>query len=487
MNNVTRVNYGDLTSSVKANSIIGAVSIFDSDFTDINQNLMSRQRKYDRKRVRTFLESPHSNIVQLQEISRYLTTVSGNYFRIIKYLSGMSTLDHFLSPSFESIEDLSEDSIEEFIKTAFEIKKLNIKSNFRWILEKLILNGEVYLYEIETKDGVIPIEIPNNWCRVGAISSDGVYRYDINTTGLREEDLLNYPKEIQQALTKDTRETSGWYRVSEAGYCFNILGAFPKGFPLLSFMFDDIMGLEDTKDLIDNKTKLDAIKLIHQKIPLDKNDTPVFNMDIARRYHEATKRNLPDGVAVTTNPLTISHVPFDKAQAHDVDAIERSERNLWNSAGISDLLFSNNKSGGEVMKLSVIADETLIFPFIKMFESYINSKITNKSFVCKLLPITFYNRKDRVKEYEESMYSGAGRMRYLASLGYEPYEIISNLKFEQEILDIDSLMIPKKTSHTLSGDDSDKPVTLKQEDGRPTNESVGKEISDKTEEIKKGE
>ena len=64
-------------------------------------------------------------------------------------------------------------------------------------------------------------------------------------------------------------------------------------------------------------------------------------------------------------------------------------------------------------------------------------------------------------------------MYFLALQGFEPIDILNTLRFEQECLDIDRFMVPKKTSHTLGKDDSGG--------GRPTQEDVGGEVSDNTE------
>lgn len=473
MKGIDRVRYGTNLSSLDANKQIGNISMFSKDMLKVSNTFVKRVRKYDRARVRRFLTAPYSNTAALQEISEYLMMVSGNYFRIVEYLSGMATFDHLLTPSMERITDIKENSIDEFLKIAHLLKSMKIKKNFRWFLKELIINGEIYCYKIKSSGIIQYVQIPNNLCRVSAIE-DGVYRYDFKIDGLKDSDVVFLPQEFQRAIkqTEKAKKSDGWIRISDSGFCFNLSGAYPKGLPMLSFMFDDIMGLEDVKDLIENKTKLDTVKLIHLKIPLNEKNVPVFNMETARMYHEATKRNLPDGVAVTTNPLEISHVPFEKAQSRDIDAIERSERNLWNSAGISDLLFSNDKTGGEIMKLSVIADEIMIYPILRCFEDYINSEINSKNFTFKFLDVTYFNKKEKTETYEKSMYAGGSRLPYLASLGNEPYEIISTLTFEQNVLDIDNLMIPKKTSHTLTENDNG---------GRPTNEEVGKDDSDNTE------
>lgn len=449
-----------------------AITYFSRDLMAISANTTQRVRKYPRQQVRNFLSDPARNYDKLQEISRYLKSLSGNYFRIIKYLSGILTLDYTISPNGASKMDNVNKVNSDFEKAAVILEGMNIKHNFRWILERLIENGEVYLYEVENKKKISFKELPSSYCRF-SFSENGVYRYEVDLNRIQQNILEEFPVEIQNAHGNRSQYEDGWYPVGEKGFAFNSTGDNPHGYPVLCMMFDDVMGLDDTKDLIEGKQKLDAIKLIHQRLPLNKDDKMIFDMQAAKIYHEATKRNLPDGVAVTTNPLEVTQIPFDKALASERDSIERSERNIWNSAGISDMIFSNNKASGEALKRSIIADETMIYPFLTMFANYINSKIEKTKFSLTFLETSYFSKEEKIKSYKDTLANGGSRMMFLALQGFEPIDILNTLRFEQECLDIDRYMIPKKTSHTLGKDDNDG--------GRPTQEDVGEEVSDNTE------
>lgn len=449
------------------------IHFFSKDLLALTTNTAQRRRKYNRQQIRNFLKDPYANYDKLQDVSAYLKSVSGNYFRIIKYLSGLLTFDHYIYPNSKAKIENEEDALNSYIKAAQILEKMNIKHNFRWILERIIENGEVYLYELEDSKGIIYKEIPHKLCRISAIEN-GVYLYDIKLDKLTEDDLEIMPVEIQEAYKNKEKykDNEYWYTVSDKGFAFNGIGNYTHGFPLLCFMFDDVMGLEDTKDLIENKTKLDAIKLIHQKIPLNKEtNKPVFDMDTARVFHEATKKNLPDGVAITTNPLEVTQIPFDKTVTREIDEIERAEKNIWNSAGISDLIFNNNKASGEALKRSIIADETLVYPFLTMFENYINKKLRSTRFSFKFLETSYFNRDEKIKTYKELLAYGLSRTYFLALCGLEPIQIVNLFKFEQDVLDIDEYLVPKMTSHTMSG---------KNERGRPTQEDKGEEVKDST-------
>lgn len=459
----------DKTKEVKLGDY--TIHFFSKDLLALTTNTAQRRRKYNRQQVRNFLQDPYKNYSQLQEVSAYLKSVSGNYFRIIKYLSGILTLDYYVYPNSKSKLDNKDRILKSYIKAAQILEKMNIKYNFRWIFERLIENGEVYLYELEDSKGIIYKEIPCQFCRISAIE-DGVYVYDINLNQLRAEDVETLPVEIQTAYKNKEKykDNDYWYTVSNKGFAFNGIGSYPHGFPLLCFMFDDIMGLEDTKDLIENKTKLDTIKLIHQKVPLNKEDKPVFDMEVSRIYHEATKRGLPDGVAITTNPLDINSISFDRTTVREIDEIERAEQNIWNSVGISDLVFNNHKASGEALKRSIIADETLVLPFLTMFENYINKKIEPTRFSMSFLETSYFNKDDKIKTYKDLLAYGLSRTKFLALTGLEPIEIVNLFQFEQDVLNIDEYLVPKKTSHTLSGDN----------EGRPTQEERGEEVKDNT-------
>lgn len=443
---------------------------FSKDLITSVTPLTQRRRKYTRKQVRDFLKDPFKNFDKLQDVAQYLKATSGNYYRISKYLSGLPTFDYYIFPNSKSKIDNKDYTLKNFMTAAQILEKMKIKYNFRWIFERLIDNGEIYLYEIEDKDGIVYKELPPSFCKISAINK-GYYMYKVNLNKITNSNLDVFPIEIQEAYEQKVDYKDGWYQVSEKGFAFNAIGNYSHGFPVLCMMFDDIMGLEDTKDLFENKTKLDAIKLIHQKIPLDKDNKPVFDAQITKIYHNATKKGLPEGVSITTNPLDITAIPFENSMTKEFDTIERTEKNIWNSAGISDMIFNNNKASGEALKRSIIADETLVYPFLYMFSNFINSKIEKTRFTFTFLETSYFNRDDKLKVYKDMLAYGASRMHFLALQGYEPIQIANMLKFEQDILNIDEYLIPKKTSHTMS-DIEDV--------GRPTQEESGEEVKDNT-------
>ena len=65
-----------------------------------------------------------------------------------------------------------------------------------------------------------------------------------------------------------------------------------------------------------------------------------------------------------------------------------------------------------------------------------------------------FTLKDDITNYKDQLAFGGSRMNYLAACGFNPIEIVSQLQFEQQVLDIDSLMVVKQTSNTIYSKDS---------------------------------
>jgi hypothetical protein len=360
---------------------------------------------------------------------------------------------------------------------------MNLKYNLRNFTEKLIENGEIFLYKLEDSNSIIYKEIPSQFCRISVIE-DNVCLYEINLSAFTDETIVEYPLEFQtlyqeykqnklakkQKLNPNKLDAAYWGQVSNKGFAFS-LGYGQHWYPILSYIYDDIMMLEEQKDLYEDNTKLNSLKLIHQKMPLDKdNKAPIFDKDMTDAFHNATKRNLPKGVSVTTNPFELSSISFERTLNTEYNSLENSERNVWNASGISNLLFNNDKASGEGLKKAIVTDEMLVFPVLYMFANYINKELKNVNATyrwrIKFLELTYNNRDTAMKDHRESLAFGGSRQLFLSSCGLEPIEYINTLKTES-VLDFDSLLRPIQTSHTISGGDTG---------GRPTAEEENRDL-----------
>jgi hypothetical protein len=449
---------------------------FANDSVAIKMFSSNRPRKFSRKQIRDFLKNPFQNYLQLQQVSQYLKTTGGNYYRIIKYFSKMLTFDHILYPAMSGVKMNKNDKIVKSLDdAAIYLDKMNIKYNYKWITERILDNGEIYLYKLEDSKGIVYKEIPTNFCRISTIE-DGVFGYEVNIQMFNAANIVEFPLEFQNIYeeynkneNKDNQKKStdaNWIQVSKKGFAFNFNGVNSiHGIPPFCFIFDDIMSVDDSKDLQQDITKLDNLKLIHQKLPMNKDTGEVqIDGDDAAIYHGATKKNLPAGVAITTNPLEMQAITLSKSGNQQIDIVQQAQQLVWDNIGVSNLLFSSNKSSGEIVKKGVITDETLVYDLLYMYANYINRELRNQvnsvyKWKIKFLEVTYSNRDEKLKIAREDLAYGGQRMEFLALKGFTPLEAINMLKMERSI-GIDDLMIPKLTAHTISSGESN-------EGGRP--------------------
>ena len=81
--------------------------------------------------------------------------------------------------------------------------------------------------------------------------------------------------------------------------------------------------------------------------------------------------------------------------------------------------------------------------------------------------------------YKEQMQLGFSKLLPQIALGQSQSMILATAYFENEVLDLVTLFIPPMMSSTMNTEAIDK-IREENKAGRPSNEELGKEVSDKT-------
>src|SRR5699024_7399574 len=132
------------------------------------------------------------------------------------------------------------------------IEKFNIKYNSSWIKERVLEQGELFVYKIEDSGGIILQEIPNTFCRITSVEND-VSKYAINLKKLSDNNTVFFPKEIQLLyrkfkkgnINKNDLIDGCYYELKNNAIAFNLNRFAPKGIPYYCTIFDALMELED--------------------------------------------------------------------------------------------------------------------------------------------------------------------------------------------------------------------------------------------------
>jgi len=135
---------------------------------------------------------------------------------------------------------------------------------------------------------------------------------------------------------------------------------------------------------IDRQRQLQQLlKIIVQKLPLDKNGDLIFDIDEARDIHNNAVEMLRNAIGVDVLTTFADIEGIDVSDANKTvtdDSLGNAERTVYNSMGTSKNIF--NTDGNLALEKSILADEgslrDLILQFENLFDSLAQMRSTNK-------------------------------------------------------------------------------------------------------------
>ena len=236
------------------------------------------------------------------------------------------------------------------------------------------------------------------------------------------------------------------------------------------------------------------LKIIIQKMPLDKNGDLVFDVDEAQQLHNNAVRMLGKaiGIDVLTTFADVDVADMaDKNTTTSIDELAKVERTVYNEAGVSQMQF--NTDGNIALEKSILNDEAAMYNLLIQFESFLNDLIQPFNtkpkkiyYRAQILTTTIYNYKEMAKLYKEQTQLGYSKMLPQIALGHSQSSILANAYFENDILDLVNVFIPPIASNTMSAD-ALKQIGDEKAGGRPSKESQGESVTEKTMQNKESE
>lgn len=430
----------------------------------------------------TVLRAIQSNdIITMREISNFFYKTSGIYSRLCRYMAYLYRYDWMITPYINGCAFLTESSvkdekvIEGFNKALLYLDNFEVKRFFGEVALKVLRNGCYYGYLVPQTNKMVIQELPASYCRSRfqvnnrpAIEFNMRYFDDAFTDTTQRMKILNlFPEEFKKGyhayrlgkLTPDfAGDTSGWYLLDvEKTIKFNING---DDYPFLIAVIPAIIDLDEAQELDRKKMAQKLLKIIIQKMPLDKNGELIFDVDEAQQLHNNAVRML--GKAIGLDVLTtfadveVANMEQNNATAED-DSMDRVKQAIYDQAGVSQLQF--NSDGNIALNNSILNDEASMYNLLVQFESFLNDllKPFNKSpkkilYKAQILTTTIYNYKEMAKLYKEQTQLGYSKMLPQIALGQSQSSILANAYFENEILSLSTVFIPPLMSSTMNSD-----------------------------------
>lgn len=485
---------------------IGAKTLDDA-ILSLNTYKQLNNKLGDKKTVNDSLSK--GDIKSLREISQFFFDTSGIYNRLCKYLAFLYRYDWFVSPTIVSNEKMAnkektsnkDKMTKDFYAILEYLDNSNLKKLFGDIALSVVKNGCYYGYLIPNPDKIVIQELPVNYCRSRFFQgTTPVVEFHLKyfDDAFRDKDyrlkiLKMFPLEFQKAYRLYSEgklkgeyqgDEDGWYLLDAGSTIkFNLNGS---DFPILSNAIPAIIELNEAQELDRKKTMQNLLKIIIQKLPLDKNFELVFDPVEARDLHNNAVSMLSRSIGtdvLTTFADTELISLADNNTVTSKDNLQKIERSLYNQTGISQNIF--NTEGNLSLEKSVLNDESAMRNLILQFQDFLNTSIKsfnkNKkkySFRVYILETTIYNYLELSSKYKEQVQIGYSKMLPQVAMGHSQSSILASAVFENEVLDLTSIMIPPLMSSTMSSQDI---LNKKDSDEEKTAGRPEKEDSEKSE------
>lgn len=257
----------------------------------------------------------------------------------------------------------------------------------------------------------------------------------------------------------------GWYQLdpnNTAKFNFSNGTAGGPDIPLFINAIPAIIDLDAAQALDRKKQMQKLLKVIVQKLPMDKNGDLIFDNDEARDIHNNAVQMLKRavGVDVLTTFADIESIDMsDKNTTATQDDLAKCERAVFNSMGISKNVF--NTDGNLSLEKSIANDEGSLRSLLLQFETFFDRVAQNYGssqpkkygFRFYMLPTTQYNYKELAKLYKEQTQLGFSKILPQIALGHSQSFILNSIHFENDVLNLSESMIPPLMSSTMSMED----------------------------------
>lgn len=421
---------------------------------------------YSKDKITEFLQNPYTNEKNIRNAVIYIYSASSHFRRLIQYFSSLSDLAYVVSPHKIDTSTAKPQSIRRnYTKVLNLLSSMDIKNQFAKVLTVCLREDVFYGTMWVNTDSVIIQQLPSDYCTV-AIIEDNVLNvsFDFSYFDSNAKYLETYPPEfkVKYAAYQKDRTNMKWQELdsptSFAIKCNNdILNyAVPPFVGLLREIYD----IEDYKQLKLTKTELENYAMLVMTLGINDEGEWEMDFDKAKEFWRNLDSVLPEEIGSILTPMPINKISFEKNNVGDTDTISKAEQNLFTAAGVSSLLFNNEKASANALSLSIKADQALTYGIVKNIEAAINrflhAQSYGKNFKVTFLDCSPFNRKEMGDAYIKACQLGMPMISYYcASQGLAQDEMDCMNFLEDDVLGVKERFTPLQSSSTLSANSSE--------------------------------
>lgn len=425
-------------------------------------------------RIMTALEQKDTAF--LRELSIYYMGISGIYQRLVEYIASILTYDWFIYPYMLETGYKKADVDKNLREALLFLDNSHLATNFTDISQTVIAEGSFYGYMVVSagKKKSAILELPQDYCR-SRFKFNGLPAVEFNLKyfdeqfrdeALKEQVLKSFPSEFeknyrlyQAGLIKADASDRGVWFVCDTDFAMKF-SLNDYDIPLFAAVIPTIINLDEAKQLDFKKTTQELLKIVIQKMPLDKNSELVFDIEESQDMHNAACQMLTNAtnVDVLTTFADIDVADLDNSSGTATkDPLAKVERGIFNEAGISQNLFATD--GNLSLEKSILNDESLMFNLLGDYQNRLNAIIevlfNQKNSIRISFPkLSVYNNERKQKMFKDMATNGYSKIMPAIASGLSQSEFLSLNEYEEKILKLGEKLVPVQSSNTLSSKDA---------------------------------
>ena len=429
---------------------------------DLNNNTTSPTfSKYTKDDIATYLSNPYTYEKQLRNAVVYIYGASSHFRRLIQYISGLTDWAYVVSPYKVDPKSINAKSINRNYRKSLDfLSSMNIRTQFPKILTVCLREDTYYGTLWLSNDGVTLQQLPSEYCAISTVEGNVCnVTFDFSYFDSRQALLEYYPPEFKKKYNMyQKNRTVKWIELdsptSFAIKCNSDI--LDYAIPPFAGILREIYEIEDYKELRMSKTALENYAMVVMQLGMDEDGNWTMDYSKAVDFWRNLDSVLPEEIGSVLTPMPVNKISFEKSNTASTNTVAEAEEALFSAAGVSSLLFNNEKASANALALSIKADQAITYGIVKSVEDMVNrllqSQAFGKNFKVTFIDVSPYNRKEVGDQYLKAASYGFPTVSlYLASQGLGQAELDSMNLLENDVLEIKKLFIPLSSANTQSG------------------------------------
>lgn len=437
----------------------------------------NKLKEYTREEVVKIING--NSLQAQQQLSRNFFYKDSFYKRIIIYYATLLKYIGILIPNPSAGNELSTPYVKKRYNSALDyLDRIGLPELLTRISLRALIDGCYYgvLQNVSKTDFVI-LDLPAEYCRSNFRDFHGNDIIEFNVTyfntiideDVKKQALKVYPKVVADHYRRymKSQVKTAWVKIpTDIGFCFPFSD---DGRPLFLDLIPATIDYDQAVDINKERDLEEIRKIIVQKIPHLQDGALLFEPEEAAVMHEGAVNMMAGNknISVLTTYADVDSVVSNTSSEASTNSLEKSLQNVYAKAGVSGQLFA--PTGSQALMISIRNDISMMMilgnKYSRFLTFIINSLYANSniSFKYTLLPISYYDTSDYIKDSFKLAQSGYSYLIPSLALGITQKDLVNLKDLENKSLKMIEKLIPLSSAYTQGSGEVGRPA-LAQED-----------------------